>query len=131
MRQPKACAPSTSVWMRSSSGNRSFQPIDRDQSCHVCVVGAGMAGLSAAYHLAGEGRDVVVLDDGEIGGGETQRTTAHLANEIDDRYVDIIGTHGEEIARLAAESHTAAIATIERIAHDESIDCDFERVDGF
>ena len=38
----------------------------------VCVVGAGMAGLSVAYALASEGKSVVVLEDGEtIGAGET------------------------------------------------------------
>src|SRR4029450_1553632 len=36
----------------------------------VCIVGAGIAGLTTAYLLAKEGRAVVVLDDGPIGGGE-------------------------------------------------------------
>jgi glycine/D-amino acid oxidase-like deaminating enzyme/nitrite reductase/ring-hydroxylating ferredoxin subunit len=39
--------------------------------------------------------------------------------------------HGEEGARLAAESHTASIDQIERIVRDEQIDCDFERLDGY
>lgn len=46
----------------------------------VCVVGAGIAGMSAAYMLTREGKSVVVLDDGPIGGGQTARTTAHLSN---------------------------------------------------
>jgi glycine/D-amino acid oxidase-like deaminating enzyme len=52
----------------------------------VCVVGAGLAGLSVAYHLARAGRAVLVLDDGPVGGGNTSRTTAHLASAIDDRF---------------------------------------------
>ena len=32
---------------------------------------------------------------------------------------------------MAAESHTAAIDRIESIAHEEGIDCDFRRVDGY
>src|SRR5207248_2503596 len=39
--------------------------------------------------------------------------------------------HGERGARLAAESHTAAIATIQRIVEEEKIDCDFKRLDGY
>lgn len=81
--------------------------------------------------LAREGKSVVVLDDGPIAGGETGRTTAHLSNAIDDRYVEIERLHGERGARIAAESHTQAIDTIERIVTEENIDCEFLRVNGF
>jgi glycine/D-amino acid oxidase-like deaminating enzyme/nitrite reductase/ring-hydroxylating ferredoxin subunit len=39
--------------------------------------------------------------------------------------------HGEEGARLAAQSHTAAINRAEEICRMESIGCDFIRVDGY
>ena len=102
-----------------------------DARADVCVVGAGIAGLSVAYHLAIEGRRVLVLDDGPVGGGQSGRTTAHLSNAMDDLYVEIARIHGPDGARLAAESHTAAIDRIEAIAAAESIDCDFERIDGY
>jgi glycine/D-amino acid oxidase-like deaminating enzyme/nitrite reductase/ring-hydroxylating ferredoxin subunit len=95
------------------------------------VVGAGIAGLTTAYLLVNEGRSVVVLDGGLIAAGETSRTTAHLVNVLDDRYFEIESMHGEKGARLAAESHTAAIDRIEAIVAKEKIDCDFERLDGY
>jgi glycine/D-amino acid oxidase-like deaminating enzyme/nitrite reductase/ring-hydroxylating ferredoxin subunit len=97
----------------------------------VCIVGAGIAGLTTAYLLAREGRSVVVLDDGLSGGGMTGRTTAHLTNAYDDRYLEIEKMHGEEGARLTAQSHTAAIEKISQISAAEKIDCDFEWLDGF
>jgi glycine/D-amino acid oxidase-like deaminating enzyme/nitrite reductase/ring-hydroxylating ferredoxin subunit len=97
----------------------------------VCVVGGGIAGLTTAYLLTKAGRRVVVVDDGLIGGGETCRTTAHLSNAIDDRIYRIEEWHGEEKARLAVESHGAAIDRIEAIVNDEGIDCDFARLDGY
>src|SRR5919205_3526556 len=100
-------------------------------SADVCVVGAGIAGLTTAYLLSREGVKVVLIDDGPLCGGETGRTTAHLANEIDDSYQEIESLHGRDGARLAAESHTAAIDLIERIVQEENIHCDFVRVDGF
>jgi glycine/D-amino acid oxidase-like deaminating enzyme len=36
--------------------------LDKDIRADVCVVGAGIAGLTTAYLLAEEGKDVVVLD---------------------------------------------------------------------
>lgn len=105
--------------------------LTHDAKCDVCIVGAGIAGMSVAYSLARVGKSVVVIDDGPIGGGETSRTTAHLSNAIDDRYFEIEKQFGEKKARLAAESHTSAIARIEAIAAEEKIDCSFVRVDGY
>ena len=79
----------------------------------VCIVGAGIAGITTAYLIAREGLSVIVLNDGPIGGGETGRTTAHLSNALDDRYVEIERIHGEARTRLVAASHTAAIDRIQ------------------
>ena len=107
------------------------QPLPADVKADVCVVGAGIAGLSAAYLLAREGKSVVVLDDGPIGGSESGRTTAHLSYALDDRYYQIENLHGAQGAQLAAASHKAAIDCIESIIGREAIECDFERLDGY
>jgi glycine/D-amino acid oxidase-like deaminating enzyme/nitrite reductase/ring-hydroxylating ferredoxin subunit len=119
----------TSAWMNVPRAAQ--RALDGDQSTEICIIGAGIAGLTTAYLLVREGRSVVVVDDGAIGGGQTERTTAHLASAIDDRYFELERIHGEQGARLAAESHGAAIDQIERIAAEEKIDCDFRRVDGY
>lgn len=119
-----------SVWT-ASWPTLPLRPLNQSLEADVCIVGAGIAGLSTAYCLSCEGKSVVVLDAGVIGGGMTERTTAHLSNVIDDGYVEIERLHGEEGARLAAESHTAAITRIDTIVTAERIDCDFERVDGY
>lgn len=121
---------STSVWMATSI-RPEFSPLTVNMHADVCIVGAGMAGLSTAYMLTRAGKSVVVLDDGPIVSGETERTTAHLVNALDDRFFELERLHGEDGARLAAESHSAAIDTIERLVREERIDCDFERVDGY
>src|SRR5947208_379538 len=119
-----------SVWMATAE-MPSRPSLDKDIRADVCVVGAGIAGLTTAYLLAEEGKDIVVLDDGPIAGGETSRTTAHLVNALDDRYFEIESMHGEKGARLAAESHTAAIDRIEAIIAAENIECEFERLNGY
>lgn len=108
-----------------------YQPLTGDTEADVCVVGAGIAGLSTAYQLALEGKRVVVLDARGVGGGETCRTTAHLTNAFDDRYHHLEHMHGEEVSCIVAHSHTAAIDRIEAIAQFERIACDFRRVDGY
>ena len=119
-----------SIWMQIGEIS-SPASLSKDLVTDVCVVGAGIAGMTTAYLLLREGKSVVVLDDGPIGGGQTQRTTAHLSNAIDDRYVNIEAWHGYDGMRLAAESHTAAIDRIEAIVNEEKIECEFERLNGY
>jgi glycine/D-amino acid oxidase-like deaminating enzyme/nitrite reductase/ring-hydroxylating ferredoxin subunit len=110
---------------------QSYLKLTQNITTQVAVVGAGIAGLTVAYCLAKAGKQVVVLEDGLVGSGETGRTTAHIVNALDDRYSEIESFFGEEGSRKAAESHTAAINLIEKIVTDEQIDCDFKRVDGY
>jgi glycine/D-amino acid oxidase-like deaminating enzyme/nitrite reductase/ring-hydroxylating ferredoxin subunit len=119
-----------SIWMNTTDPSV-FPPLAGDIRTNVCIIGAGIAGMTTAYLLARAGETVVVVDDGQIGGGETGRTTAHLTAALDDRYYRIAQLHGDDGARQAAESHVAAIQRIETIVALEGIHCDFERVDGF
>ena len=107
------------------------KPLTENVTADMCIIGAGIAGVTAAYLLAREGRDVVLVDDGPVGGGMTGRTTAHLVNALDDRYYELEKILGQEFSRLSAESHTAAIDRVEKIVADENLDCDFARVDGY
>jgi glycine/D-amino acid oxidase-like deaminating enzyme/nitrite reductase/ring-hydroxylating ferredoxin subunit len=108
-----------------------LHPLERNAETDICIVGAGISGLTTAYELARAGKRVIVLDDGQVGGGETCRTTAHIVNALDDRYMDLERFHGHRGAQLAAESHTAAIARIESIVNEEEIACHFERLSGY
>ena len=107
------------------------QRLAGDTTADVCIVGAGIAGLTTAYLLAKQGASVIVLDDGPTAGGETCRTTAHLVSALDDRFYNLERLHGVDGARLAAQSHAAAIDRIERIVEAERIACDFSRLDGY
>jgi glycine/D-amino acid oxidase-like deaminating enzyme/nitrite reductase/ring-hydroxylating ferredoxin subunit len=97
----------------------------------VCIIGAGIAGLTIAYELVRQGARVSVLDDGPVGGGETGRTSAHLASAVDDRFHILESKFGEHGAHAVADSHAAAIDYIEDTASELGIDCDFKRVDGY
>jgi glycine/D-amino acid oxidase-like deaminating enzyme/nitrite reductase/ring-hydroxylating ferredoxin subunit len=108
-----------------------YSPLAENIETDVVIVGAGISGLSVAYNLLKAGKKVVVAEDGFIGSGETGRTTAHLSNALDDRYYEIERIFGEDGAKLAAESHTAAIDFIESAVREENISCDFERVNGY
>src|SRR5215213_1282355 len=100
--------PHQSVWT-ATADVAEFPSLTADLRVDVCVIGAGIAGLTTAYLLAQAGKAVAVLDDGPIGGGMSQMTTGHLTNMMDDRYFELESLHGRDSSRLAAQSHTNAI----------------------
>lgn len=108
-----------------------FPTLGKNLTTEVCVIGAGIAGLSIAYMLSREGKKVIVVDKGPVGFGETGVTTAHLSNVLDDRYFAIKHCQGLKKTKLALESHIEAIDLIESIIKKEKIECDFKRVDGY
>jgi glycine/D-amino acid oxidase-like deaminating enzyme/nitrite reductase/ring-hydroxylating ferredoxin subunit len=106
-----------------------FQRQPSRSQVDVIVVGAGIAGLTTALMLREQGREVTIVDRAGFGGGESLRTTAHLASALDDRYYHLQRWHGRDGARVAAQSHAAAIDWIEQFCH-ATRDCDFVRVPG-
>ena len=120
-----------SPWFSNLRSPIRFNKLNQNISVDVAIVGGGIAGITTAYLLSKSGKNVAVLEDGYIGSGETGRTTAHITHALDDRYYNIEKKHGPKNAKLAAESHTAAIDNIDRFVTEEKIDCAFERLNGF
>lgn len=107
-----------------------YPPLRDSVTADVCVIGAGIAGLSTAYMLSKAGMSVAILEALDLGAGETSRSTAHIAVP-DDRYWVIEKDHGEAAARTIADSFAGAIDLIESIVEEAGIECDFERLDGY
>src|SRR5437763_16532729 len=93
-------------------------PLEANLKTDVCIVGSGIAGLTTAYLLAREGRRVAIIDRANLGGGETSRTTAHLAFVIDDGFQEIERMHGKDALHLNVQGHQAAVNRIEQIVRD-------------
>ncbi len=119
-----------SFWLNDRTSENYQLFLQENWETDVCIIGAGIAGMSVAYELSKKGKDVIVLDKSDLALGETAHTTAHLSYILDNRYVDLVKKHGEKKARLILESHADAIEHIENIVKQEIIDCDFKRVNG-
>ncbi len=120
---------STSVWMATTSVPQ-FSPLPGDLEADVCVIGAGIAGLTAAYLLSHSHKKVVLIEALDIGAGETGRTTAHFFPP-DERYAEIERRFGTGRAFMLADSYQYATNLVESIVHKEKIECEFKRVDGY
>lgn len=68
-------------WYTASSDLPPLRPaLTGDTTADVCVIGAGYTGLSAAWHLAQKGLDVVVLDAHRAGFGASGRNGGQVGS---------------------------------------------------
>lgn len=124
---------SDSVWVHKQpySAYPTFPTLDKDLETDVAIIGAGIAGISTAYELVRRGKSVVMLEARDVLSGETGRTSGHLTNDLDDGYVEIAKKHGEEGAKVAADSHAWARDRIGEIAQELGIDCEYRKLPAY
>ena len=122
-----------SVWVHKQpfSALPQFSPLDRDLDIDICVIGAGIAGISTAYELIKRGKKVVLVEARDVLSGETGRTSGHLTNDLDDGYLEIAKKHGEDGAKVAAASHAWARDHIGEIATELGIDCEYRKLPAY
>jgi glycine/D-amino acid oxidase-like deaminating enzyme len=91
------------------------------------IVGGGLTGLSAALALGRRGASVMVLEAGRIVGEASGRNGGQCNNGLAHDFTGLMQRFGLERARAFYRAYNAAVDTVERIVHDESIECDFQR----
>ena len=121
------------VWIHKVPYNSipTFSKLDHDLETDVCVVGAGISGISTAYELVTRGLNVVLIESREVLSGETGRTSGHLASDLDDGYPEIAKKHGDKGAKLAADSHQWALSRVGEISKQLGIECEYRHLPGY
>ncbi len=106
---------------------QSYPSLREDLACEALVVGGGITGAMAAFHLAEAGVRTVLLDKRDVGTGSTCGSTGLLQYEIDLPLRELARRVGTERATRAYRVNYEAIGKIERLAHSNKIQCDFTR----
>lgn len=121
-----------SYWMLSAAGDTHPPPAPGSETeTDAVVVGAGIAGLSAAWELARAGRAVVLLEADRLAAGVTGHTTAKLTALHGFLYGPLRARYGPEGARLYARSQLDAVEHAARVAAELGADCELERRPAF
>ncbi|MEU6557309.1 FAD-dependent oxidoreductase [Streptomyces sp. NPDC046915] len=115
-----------SYWLETAPPGEPAPPPAGDLSVEVAVVGGGIAGLSTAWELVRQGREVAVLEAARLAAGVTGHTTAKLTALHTLVYDHLRRTRGPEGARLYALSQSEAIRHAAEVVGELGIDCEWE-----
>jgi glycine/D-amino acid oxidase-like deaminating enzyme/nitrite reductase/ring-hydroxylating ferredoxin subunit len=116
-----------SLWLETVSAQPDFDPLERDVDADVCVIGAGIVGVTTAVLLHEAGLRVVLLEADRIGRGVTGHTTAKVSSQHGLIYASLERRHGAEAARLYGAANEAALAWMAARIERDAIACDFRR----
>ena len=121
----------SSYWIQSTKNLKLNEKITNNYETDVCIIGAGLAGLSTGYYLAKEGINVIILDKDNIGQKVSGNTTAKITLQHNLIYDYLIKSFGMDFAMKYFKSNKEAISNIKKIIDDENIECDFEYQDNY
>ena len=93
--------------------------------CDVCVVGGGIAGCSAALHLAERGYRVVLLEENRIGWGASGRSGAQAIYGLAAAQSKVKRLVGPQAARALWDVTVEALALIRELIAKHRIECDW------
>ena len=115
----------SSLWIETTKDEIDLKPLEKDEETEVCIIGAGLFGLTTAYYLTQCGKKVIVLEKDNIGEKVSGNTTGKITSQHDLFYAHLIDDYGEEYAKKYLEANEKAIQNIKQIIKEEQIDCDF------
>jgi glycine/D-amino acid oxidase-like deaminating enzyme/nitrite reductase/ring-hydroxylating ferredoxin subunit len=119
-----------SLWIETAPGP-GFDSLEGEAKVDVAVIGAGIAGLTAAYLLKKAGKTVAVIESKEVLRGVTGYTTAKITSLHQLIYVQLSKKFGEDGARAYGRSNEHALGFIRDLVAEEGIDCDYETQDAY
>ena len=120
-----------SLWLSENLDTKKFEALENDISTDVCIIGAGIFGLTCGYYLSKSGLKVAIVDKSEISRKTTGHTTAKITSQHGLIYTYLSNTYGNQFARDYLLANEEAIENIKKIIDSENINCDFERQSNF
>ena len=123
-------AAAESYWI-ATTDTTAYPALTDDLDADVAVVGAGIAGVCAAWELIRAGRRVVVLEADRILAATTGHTTAKLTAQHGLIYEHLRSWYGPETTRHYAQSQSAAVRHVIDTAAALGVDCELERLPAY
>ena len=115
-----------SLWIETTKNQLHLKSLTQNLETEVCIIGAGLFGLTTAYYLTKQGKKVVVVEKDDIGEKVSGNTTGKITSQHGLFYSHLIDDYGIDYAQKYLEVNEKAIQNIKEIIDTEQIECDFE-----
>lgn len=119
-----------SLWIDSVKEASKFESLDKNLEADICIIGAGIFGMTCGYYLSHLGFKVVIIDKNNLA-GTTSFTTGKITSQHDLFYSYLNTSYDTHFAKDYLEVNEKAIKNIQNIINKEHIDCDFEIQDSY
>ncbi len=119
-----------SLWKATSQATV-LPVLDADTSTDILIIGGGITGITTAWLLHRAGKQVTLIEGETLGAGVTSCTSGHLTTAFDPHFSTLADKYSLEVARKIHQGLAKAIDFIEQTIGQESIDAQFERVNGY
>lgn len=115
-----------SLWLNDDIPH-GFSSLKTEETCGVCIVGAGITGITTAYLLSQLDLDVVLIDSHTPMRLTSGNTTAKFTFQHGLVFSKIIKKYGLEKARLYYEAQVQAMNFVSNLVKDLEIPCDYKK----
>jgi glycine/D-amino acid oxidase-like deaminating enzyme len=115
----------TAPWSTHHRTTVSLGPLARDERCDVLIVGTGISGAMAAFHLGQAGADVVLVDRRPLSTGSTSVSTALIQYELDQPLLELAPRLGPQVADDVYRATRVALEDMRHLIEGNDIACDF------
>ncbi|HSB46440.1 MAG TPA: FAD-dependent oxidoreductase [Candidatus Bilamarchaeum sp.] len=118
-------ARNTSPWLDSVPDAQRYPKLSGEAEADIIVVGGGITGVMAAWHLAKGGMSVILLEKNRVASGDTGFTTGFLLRAPDTSFSRLEKDYGPDFLKKFFEGAGTAQDAIRRLVAEKKIDCGF------
>lgn len=113
-------------WPTTIKDKPKYPKLNKDRSCEVLIIGAGMSGALLTYKLAKESLDVILVDKDRVGNGSSSANTGLLQYSNDKMLHSFAETIGVKDAVRFYRLCFNGMEELKRIAETLQDDIQFE-----